>query len=174
MRLLVTGGARSGKSGYAEAQLADFDEVDYLATSRNDPADSEWQARIAAHRARRPSTWRTIETLDLAGEISRDRTRPLLIDCLGVWLARVMDENNYWEHPDKTLVTKQVDRLVAALTETSRDVILVTNEVGMSLVPPDAGSRDYRDELGRLNARVADVCDRVVLCVAGQPLEIKG
>lgn len=174
MRLLVTGGARSGKSVYAESQLADYDQVDYLATSRDDPKDIEWQARIAAHRARRPKTWHTIETLDLASEIRKDSHRPLLIDCLGVWLSRVMDEADYWHTQDKAALTQQVDRLVASLTETTRDVILVTNEVGMSLVPADAGSRDYRDELGRLNAKVAGVCDRVVLCVAGQPLEIKG
>lgn len=174
MRLLVTGGARSGKSVYAESQLADCGQVDYLATSRNDPKDIEWQTRIAAHRARRPKQWCTIETIDLANEISKESNRALLIDCLGVWLSRVMDEADYWNTQDKAALTQQVDRLVTSLSETTRNVILVTNEVGMSLVPADAGSRDYRDELGRLNAKVAGVCDRVVLCVAGQPLEIKG
>lgn len=174
MRLLVTGGSRSGKSAYAENQLIDMEKVDYLATSYNDPADAEWQHRIKLHRERRPQAWKTIETLKIASEISKDSPAPLMIDCLGVWLSRVMDEHGFWESLDAGLIQPSVDEVISSLEKTSRDVVLVTNEVGWSLVPPDAGSRAYRDELGRLNAKVAEVCDKVVLCVAGQPLTIKG
>lgn len=173
MRTLVTGGSRSGKSSYAESLLLTEEEVDYLATSKNDPSDAEWTRRIELHRARRPKTWRTLETLDLASPISAETNVPLMIDCLGVWLSRIMDENDFWASLDTSVLERPVKKLVEALENASRPVVLVTNEVGWSLVPPDAGSRAYRDELGRLNASVANVCDTVVLCVAGQPLRIK-
>lgn len=172
-RTLVTGGARSGKSSYAESLLRAEPAVDYVATSERDENDPEWMARIAAHVARRPASWRTIETTDVAAVLAADGP-PVLVDCLGVWLARLLDETGFWTDRDgaEARVRAGIDRLAAALAASRRTVVLVTNEVGSGIVPADAGSRGFRDWLGVLNASVADACERVVLCVAGRVLEL--
>lgn len=171
MRRLVLGGARSGKSTWAESQFREVPVVDYVATSRTDPDDPEWQDRVATHRARRPRTWRTHETIDLVAVLGRDDPAPVLIDCLAVWLARVMDSADAWSGATDPVpaIRTAVEAFVEALRSTSREVVVVSNEVGWGIVPADAGSRLYRDELGRLNAATAAVCDEVWLCVAGIP-----
>ena len=172
-RTLVTGGARSGKSSYAESLLAGAPAVDYVATSERDEGDPEWMARIAAHVARRPAHWRTVETMDVAGVLAADGP-PVLVDCLGVWLTRVLDGTGFWADRDAAgpLVRERGDALTAALAASRRTVVLVTNEVGAGIVPADAGGRGFRDWLGVLNATVADACERVVLCVAGRALDL--
>lgn len=179
-RTLVTGGARSGKSALAESMVAtlaaDAPAVDYVATSA--PAgedDPDWAERIRIHRARRPASWTTIETLDVAAVLADRSPVPVLVDCLGVWLTRTMDETGAWlETPgwhDRLDAARS--RLVEAVARTERTVVFVTNEVGSGVVPATASGRAFRDELGRLNAQVAAACDRVWLCVAGVPLLLK-
>lgn len=174
-RVLVLGGARSGKSTFAEASVAGHDDVDYLATSATDPHDAEWVARVAAHRLRRPAGWRTLETLEVADALAEPSGRPLLVDCLTVWLARVMDEAGSWEEhrgADAALAAR-VDALVAGIAATRRPLVLVSNEVGQGVVPATASGRRFRDEMGVLNSRVAAACDDVWFVVAGLPQRLK-
>lgn len=174
--VLVLGGARSGKSTWAEARLADREVVDYVATSRVDPADAEWVARVAAHRARRPASWRTLETLDLAGVLGVDDPAPVLVDCLALWTSQLLDDLHAWEAPRdewQTPFWARFSGLADAVRTTARDVVLVSNEVGLGVVPDSASGRLYRDELGRLNALVAGACDEVWFTVAGLPQRLK-
>ncbi|SES02794.1 adenosylcobinamide kinase / adenosylcobinamide-phosphate guanylyltransferase [Propionibacterium cyclohexanicum] len=172
-RTLVTGGARSGKSSRAEQLLASHDAVDYVATSARNEHDPEWMARIAAHRARRPDSWRTLETLDIADVLATPGP-PVLVDCLGVWLTRVLDKTGFWDDPGKAAqpVDERIGELVRAVASTTRRVVLVTNEVGCGVVPATESGRAFRDRIGILNASVADVCDEVLLCVAGRAVSL--
>ncbi|MGH8891090.1 MAG: bifunctional adenosylcobinamide kinase/adenosylcobinamide-phosphate guanylyltransferase [Acidothermaceae bacterium] len=183
-RVLVLGGARSGKSAVAEGILAADGDVCYVATSHADgsgPPDPEWAERIAKHRARRPVGWTTTETTDIA-LLLRHRTAadpPLLIDCVTVWLARVMDDVGVWTATDEVAektaevtLAASIDDLVNAWRTTSARVVAVSNEVGAGVVPDHRSGRRFRDELGTLNARLAACCDEVLLVTAGiaQPL----
>jgi adenosylcobinamide kinase/adenosylcobinamide-phosphate guanylyltransferase len=160
---LVLGGSRSGKSAFAESLLADAPAVTYLATAATDPDDAEWTARIAAHRARRPPLWSTLETTDLAA-VLRDAGEPVLIDSITLWVSAVLDE------PD---LGRRADELVAAWTATTRRVVAVSDEVGSGVVPSTVAGRQFRDALGRLNQRLAAAADDVQLVVAGLPLRLK-
>lgn len=172
----MTGGVRSGKSTFAEGLLCGAAAVDYVATSARDHTDPEWEARVALHRERRPGHWRTIETLDVAGVLARDEPAAVLVDCLGTWLARVMDESGSWEDAPGAAegLAGRVEGLLDALATTRRRVVLVTNEVGLGVVPETPSGRLFRDELGRLNARAAALCDDAWLCVVGLPVRLKG
>lgn len=173
---LVLGGARSGKSSWAEAQLLGREDVDYVATSEVPDDDPEWQERVALHRARRPSSWRTIETTDLAGVLRSGDTAPVMVDCLAVWLARMLDEVGAWDAPNESWrgdLQVRVEHLATAIAETTREVILVSNEVGSGVVPATASGRLYRDELGRLNAAVAAAAGEVWFCIAGIAKRLK-
>ncbi|GAA2181746.1 bifunctional adenosylcobinamide kinase/adenosylcobinamide-phosphate guanylyltransferase [Brooklawnia cerclae] len=174
-RVLVLGGARSGKSTHAEGLLAGPGPVDYLATSQRVPGDAEWDARIAKHRARRPAHWTTIETIDVASELVRHTDRPLLVDCLTVWLTRQMDEAGVWDGGPGTdeRLAAATDELVAAFTAARRPVVAVSNEVGQGIVPSAPSVRRFRDEMGVLNMRVAAAVDEVWFCVAGLPQRLK-
>ena len=177
MRTLVIGGARSGKTAVAEAMLRDRGEVTYVATGYLPaPGDAEWVERVARHRSRRPGTWGTAETLDISGLLG-EAGGPLLVDCLTLWLTRVMDESGCWEDErwaagGEARLHEQTSRLVDAVRASSRDVVLVTNEVGQGVVPASASGRRFRDEMGLLNAAVSAVCDDVLLCVAGRTLRL--
>lgn len=166
-RVLVTGGARSGKSVLAESLLAGHAHVVYLATGpRPGGADVEWQQRVATHRDRRPAGWRTVEDPDAAAVLGTG-SAPVLLDCVGTWLTAVMDAAGTWDgHGDADLALA-VGRLLDAWCTTGRDVVAVTNEVGSGVVPATSAGRRFRDELGRLNARLAAAADEVVLCTAG-------
>ena len=170
-RVLVLGGARSGKSVTAERMLAERDQVDYVACGLPaDDSDPSWAERVRLHLERRPAHWTTLETLDLEGVLGgADRAVPVLVDCLSTWLAGVMDECGLWAgkaSADKELATR-VDGLVHAWRSTSRVVVAVSNEVGSGVVPATASGIRFRDELGRLNARVAGDCEQAWLCTAG-------
>lgn len=172
---LVLGGARSGKSSWAEAQLGAYDEVEYVATSTVAADDAEWRQRVALHRARRPASWRTTETLALAAVLMQTDAAPVLVDCASVWLDRILQEAGAWEEAPGWAdeMESRVAGFVQAVAETSREVIIVSNEVGSGIVPMHASARRYRDELGRLNARLAEACDEVWLCTAGIARRLK-
>ncbi len=171
-RVLVLGGARSGKSVAAERMLAGCDRVDYVACGRPaDDADPAWAERVRLHRERRPAHWATLETLGLEEVLGDDgrAPAPVLVDCLSTWLAGVMDECGLWTGTagaDKELAGR-VDGLLHAWRSTRRVVVAVSNEVGSGVVPATASGVRYRDELGRLNARVAAECEQAWLCTAG-------
>lgn len=174
-RELVIGGARSGKSHYAEEVAARLGNVTYIATGGTRADDPEWSARISAHRARRPADWRTVETADLV-PLLRDATArdTLLVDCIGMWLTTQLDEADAWNEAETTRaiprVHAQIDALVDAVRTTPSRLVLVTNEVGQGVVPATASGRLFRDLLGIVNARLADACDDTTVMVAGRAL----
>ncbi|HXH79445.1 bifunctional adenosylcobinamide kinase/adenosylcobinamide-phosphate guanylyltransferase [Nocardioides sp.] len=174
MLILVTGGVRSGKSWHAESMLTTAPSVSYVApgpTVAEDP-DPDWASRIAAHQQRRPATWTTVETRDLASALRLEG--PVLVDCLGTWLTATIDAHAMWEAPSVE-VTAMVGDLIAGVVEVLAerdDVILVTNEVGWGVVPAHRSGRLFRDLLGLVNQRVATACDEVHLVVAGRVLRL--
>ena len=174
-RVLVLGGARSGKSRYAEDLLRRRPDVDYVACGLPaDGGDPEWDARIALHRERRPASWRTVETADPAA-VLRSPGPPVLLDCLSTWLARAMDDCGSWtDGPDADArLAAAMDGVVEAWTRADRLVVAVSNEVGSGVVPATLSGRRYRDELGVLNARIAAASHRVWLLTAGLPQRLR-
>ncbi len=163
---LVLGGARSGKSTYAEGLVRQCAPPwTYLATAQ--VFDDEMRARIDQHRARRDARWRTVEApLELVEAISApELPRPLLIDCLTLWLS-----NTLLAGCDLTAAS---DRLIDALAAANGPIVAVSNEVGLGIVPDTPLGREFRDAQGWLNQRIAAVADRVVLLAAGLPLTLK-
>ncbi|EON24592.1 adenosylcobinamide kinase [Nocardioides sp. CF8] len=172
MKVLVTGGVRSGKSRHAESLLSSCTTVTYVAPGPSDDTDPDWVARIAAHRVRRPSSWVTLETSDLSDALAVDG--PVLVDCLGTWLTAVLDARSLWEAPSDSataVVDGVLDEVVAVLA-TRHDVVLVTNEVGLGVIPSHRSGRLFRDLLGLVNQRLATACDEVHLVVAGRVLRL--
>ncbi len=163
---LVLGGARSGKSRQAEQVVADCPgPLFYLATGQ--AFDDEMRERVGAHRARRDGRWRTVEVpVHLAAALDQAGDRPVLVDCLTLWLSNLL----LGEHD----VGGAVSELMAALGRRPAPTVLVGSEVGMGIVPENALARRFRDEAGLLHQRIATVADRVVLVVAGLPLVVKG
>ena len=162
----VLGGARSGKSSHAEQLVTSLPAPwTYVATAQ--PFDDEMADRIALHRARRGQGWETIEApLDLAGTVRAvPDGRPLLVDCLTLWLSNVL------------LAGESLDRLSAeleaALASPRGPWFVVSNEVGLGIVPDNALARTFRDAAGRLNHRIAARADAVFFMVAGLPLKVK-
>ena len=170
-RALVLGGARSGKSATAEAMLSGQQQVEYVATGLPPgQGDQEWDARVAAHRLRRPAGWRTTETVDLAAVLAAPASAgPALVDCVSTWLARVMDDCGCWQDRPGAgqALAERADGLVTAWQGSRRQVVAVSNEVGSGVVPAAASGRLFRDELGQLNTRLAAASDEVWLCTAG-------
>ncbi|SCG48093.1 bifunctional adenosylcobinamide kinase/adenosylcobinamide-phosphate guanylyltransferase [Micromonospora coxensis] len=172
--VLVLGGIRSGKSEFAESLVADAPTVRYVATSATgDPEDTEWAARLAAHRERRPGSWTTEETAadprrlaDVIAAAGPNET--LLVDDLGGWVTVLLDPAH---QPADDVAT--VAELAAAVRDTEARVVLVSPEVGLSLVPTTPLGRAFTDALGAANRAVADACDAVALVVAGQPVWLK-
>lgn len=175
MKRLILGGARSGKSTYAESLLANSGPIDYVATSPDRPGDAEWARRIQIHRQRRPAHWRTLEAPDLATVLSTDGP-PVLIDCIGVWLTTQMDRSGVWDCADGAdqVLKAALGELVESWRETIRDVVAVSNEVGLGVIPATVSGRRFRDELGRLNMALATHADEVWFVAAGLPLKMKG
>jgi len=162
---LVLGGARSGKSAYAEA-LVGTQPALYLATGQ--ALDGEMAERIDHHRRRRGSSWSTLEEpLDLPDALERVARpdRPVLVDCLTMWISNLM-------HAGRD-VERAVERLGEVLTAPAGPVVLVSNEIGLGLVPESRLGREFRDHQGWTNQRVAQICRRVVFVAAGLPLVLK-
>ena len=167
MPTLVLGGARSGKSRFAQERVESLSAKRvYVATA--EALDGEMRERIARHQADRGASWRTVEAAtDLIGAI--DAARPgeaILIDCLTLWLSNLFGRGEDWE--------EQLARLIEHLERVEKPVVLVSNEIGLGLVPETKLGRDFRDAQGRLNQRVAAVCEHVVFLAAGLPLWLKG
>jgi adenosylcobinamide kinase/adenosylcobinamide-phosphate guanylyltransferase len=181
LRTLVLGGARSGKSAYAEQCLnATGKEVVYIATGQgNDP---EMALRIQHHQQRRPSNWRLIEEPLALGQSLLTWCTPgrvVLIDCLTLWLTNLLfsDGENYPEIGVIALPEQfhlQRREFLSALEQVQGELFIVSNEVGLGIVPYGAISRCFTDEAGRLNQEVAQRCERVVFVAAGLPLVLKG
>jgi adenosylcobinamide kinase/adenosylcobinamide-phosphate guanylyltransferase len=161
---LVLGGARSGKSRHAEALLAKAPPPwTYIATAT--ALDDEMRERVALHRARRNERWRTVEApLDLAGALAESED-PVLVDCLTLWLTNLMLGGH--------AIEEATERLESVLPARQAPTVLVSNEVGLGIVPDNPLARCFRDAQGRLNQRMATLCDRVVFMVAGLPMEVK-
>jgi adenosylcobinamide kinase / adenosylcobinamide-phosphate guanylyltransferase len=213
-RVLVLGGARSGKSEQAELRLAGEPDVTYVATGPRGDAgssvlagsavptgDPEWAARVAAHRARRPHWWRTVETTDLAG-VLREARGAVLIDGIGTWLAAVMDECGAWDGPAEAAgrpgaeaagrpgaeaagqpgagqagagaagLAERIAGLVGGWRQTGAHVVAVSDETGLGVVPETRAGRLFRDELGRLNRLLAAESEETELVVAGRILRL--
>ena len=164
---LVLGGARSGKSTHAEALLDDHAGPRlYIATAQG--RDDEMAARIAAHRARRGPGWRTVEAPLALAETLEAESRAgsaLLVDCLTLWLSNLMEAGRD--------IAAEIERLVACLGRLEGRTVLVSNEVGLGIVPENATARAFRDHAGRLNQAVAQAAERVVFVAAGLPLTLK-
>ncbi|MEC3920167.1 nicotinate-nucleotide--dimethylbenzimidazole phosphoribosyltransferase [Nocardia sp. CDC160] len=169
LRTLVLGGARSGKSAFAE-QLVASEAVRYVATAVADPADADFAERIAAHRARRPATWTIVEGDPVAA--LGEPASVTLVDDLGTWLTARLDARAAWEAPRGT-VAPDIAALVAAVAGYNERLVIVSPEVGLGVIPATASGRLFRDEIGTLNQRLAEVCDEVFLVVAGQALQVK-
>jgi adenosylcobinamide kinase / adenosylcobinamide-phosphate guanylyltransferase len=170
---LVTGGARAGKSAYALSLVPREGPVTFIATAQE--LDDEMRERIRRHRAERPRGWTTIEApIELAAAIAAAPSEAIvLVDCLTLWMSNLLltegrdGTDGSWS-PDA-----RIDELLEALAARSQPVVVVTNEVGLGVVPATALGRVYRDALGRVNQRVASIAGRVVLMVAGLSVELK-
>jgi adenosylcobinamide kinase/adenosylcobinamide-phosphate guanylyltransferase len=164
---LVLGGARSGKSAYAERILTAMPPPwAYIATA--EPSDDEMRERIAEHRARRGHDWMQYDApLDLAGTLAgKALAKPCLVDCLTLWVSNLMYENRR--------VVDETEALLDALSKRTAPCVMVSNEVGLGIVPDNALARLFRDEAGRLHQRLAAVADRVIFIAAGLPITLKG
>jgi len=169
-RVLVLGGARSGKSEQAELRVAGESDVTYVATGPGREAgDPEWAARVAAHRARRPAWWRTAETTDLAGVLA-GASGAVLIDGIGTWLAAAMDECGAWDGSAEgaARLAGRIRGLAGAWRQTRAHVVAVSDEAGLGVVPATPAGRLFRDELGRLNQLLAAESEEAELVVAGR------
>lgn len=144
--------------------------VRYVATGASPGADDEWARRVAAHRRRRPSGWLTTETTDVPGALRDDPATATLVDDVGGWLTAEIDRCAAWHGGS---VTAGADALVAAVAGFTAPLVVVSPEVGLTVVPATAAGRRFADELGALNQRLAATCERVVLIVAGQPITVK-
>ena len=169
----MLGGARSGKSLHAEGLLPGGPAT-YVATARRIPGDAEWDDRIAAHAARRPSGWRTVETADVAALLRAAAASdpPLLVDDLATWLTGELDDAGAWDTGVGPVRDRGAD-LVAAVAACRAPLVLVSAEVGLGVIPQTRSGRLFRDELGALNAAVAQACTEVLLLVAGLPLRLR-
>ena len=170
-RTLVLGGARSGKSAEAELRLAGEPEVSYIATGGLGDGDPGWAERVAAHRARRPSWWRTIETADVAAAL-RAAGGAVLVDGVGGWLAATMDACGSWATGPDGRLQRLIDDLVEAWRDCPARVVAVSEETGLGVVPGTSAGVMFRDQLGSLNQRLAAESDETVVVLAGRVLSL--
>lgn len=163
--VLITGGARSGKSTLAEVRTLEFGATAvYVATAQ--ALDEEMEARIAAHQARRGPEWRThLAPLDLPAALDATDGAPRIVDCLTLWLSNLMLAGRDWQADARALLS--------ALQRQTSPVVLVSNEVGMGIVPDNRLAREFRDAAGFLNQWVAAEADEVIFAVAGLPMKVK-
>jgi len=168
---LVLGGVRSGKSRWGQSFAGNFEKVAYVATAQ--ARDLEMQEKIRRHQEDRPARWQTVEEpLELAQVLIDQGPKfdLLLIDCLTVFVSNLMEA----AQTDAASMERRLDGFLEALRKAPASIVLVSNEVGSGVVPPYPAGRVYRDTLGELNQRVAEIADNVVLIVAGLPLALKG
>ena len=170
MRSLILGGARSGKSALAERLAIDSGrEVVYIATAQ--AGDAEMAARIAHHRLRRPQQWLCVEEPLHLADVLREHARAdrcIVVDCLTLWLSNLLGD------ADMQGFERERDRLLDVLPGLPGDVLLVSNEVGLGIVPMGELTRRFVDEAGRLHQAIAALSERVVFVAAGLPLVLKG
>lgn len=194
MRTLVLGGARSGKSSWAEHELlataaastggasdaAASTVLHYIATARPWPGDSDFHSRVEEHRIRRQAqakehgvAWHTVDDVDATEALASPKRR-MLLDDVGTWLTHIIDAQGLWE-ATRGSVAPWTLSLVDAVRNfpAGSDLFIVSPEVGFGVIPEHRSGRLFRDEIGLLNQQLAAVCDRVVLVVAGCPMEVK-
>ncbi|MGI5874460.1 MAG: bifunctional adenosylcobinamide kinase/adenosylcobinamide-phosphate guanylyltransferase [Bacillota bacterium] len=182
---LVTGGARSGKSTFAEElAAAKGDKILYVATAK--AIDEEMKDRIRRHRERRPETWDTLEQYSGLGAVLPERSRgrdAILLDCVTIMSTNIIFDIPAMQRPDipfeemleaEKVLAAEVEALIASFPDLACDLILVTNEVGLGLVPEYPISRFYRDALGRVNQALGKAADEVYFVTCGIPVKIKG
>lgn len=178
---LVLGGARSGKSAYAEKLALESGlSVAYVATAQI--YDDEFKARVAHHQTRRPKNWRLIEaphhladalkTIALQANQDKASGHTIIVDCLTLWLAQCICPD--CAPPEGVSWKTECDKLLETLPKLQSEIILVSNEVGMGIVPLGEINRKFQDEQGRLNQAVARIADTVTFVTAGLPLKLKG
>jgi len=166
---LIVGGARSGKSRYAQNLAEGFERVTFVATAR--ASDSGMRRKIARHRLERPASWETVEAplrLESAIQSVSTKVDMLIIDCLTLYLANLMRARR-----EQKSIPDHLSRVCEAIRRAKSSIIIVSNEVGCGVVPPYRSGRLYRDLLGQLNQQIAQIADRVVLMVAGLPVVVK-
>lgn len=144
-------------------------QVRYIATGPAADSGAGWAHRVAAHRQRRPSNWITVESADVATQLRTRPDSPVIVDDLGGWLTATLDRRGWEDEP----ITEDVDQLVAAVGSFGAPLVLVSPEVGLTVIPATTAGRRFADELGVVNQRIAECCERVVLVIAGQPLWVK-
>lgn len=177
--VLVTGGARSGKSSFAESLYHNFHDVVYIATSR--VSDEEMKERIMLHRNSRSSEWRTFEeNYNIKNCVGEEKN--YLLDCITVLTSNIMFDITkdaeriplQLQKKVEDTVINEIGNLISVIKQRDYNLVMVTNEVGCSIVPENHIARVYRDIAGRINRRIADLSDEVYLVVCGIPLKIKG
>lgn len=166
---LILGGSRSGKSSYAEQIAKEQNkEVIYVATCRTEGLDSEMQNRIGRHKNDRPDHWKTIENrFDLVATVAEYNNHCILLDCLTLWLGNEMDSKSEEE------IYTSLEAFMKTHSQSNTDILVVSNEVGMGLVPENPVGREFRDIAGRANQMMAVYADKVTFMVAGIPWQIK-
>lgn len=170
MRTLILGGARSGKSALAERLATRSTDVVYIATAQ--ARDGEMAERVAHHRERRPAHWRTVEEPLALADALREHAhegRCVLVDCLTLWLSNLLGDEQ-----DPARYEREREALLQALPSLPGEIVLVSNEVGLGVVPLGELTRRFVDEAGRLHQTLATRCERVLFVAAGLPLALKG
>lgn len=175
---LIIGGARSGKSAYAE-KLARATGLPIVYVATAEARDDEMRRRVDKHREARPASWRTVEAgIAIAPALEKEGQAGVcvIVDCITLWLARLLAPNPDADAPSAVFISRmqaQRERLVAALAASAAQILVVSNELGSGVTPLGPLSRAFVDEHGITNQRIAAVCDRVTLMVAGCALEVK-
>jgi len=174
---LILGGARSGKSSYAQQLAEDSGKsVTFLATAQ--ALDDEMSVRIQKHKAERPADWQTLEIpLDISSHIGQIKSDVVILDCMTLlvtnFLMQFVKDDLVDEKPFTEALHKEIDDLLAAIRASKLDWIIISNEIGLGLVPPYQMGRVYRDQLGWANQRLAHEADKVIFMVAGIPMNVK-
>ena len=182
--ILVTGGARSGKSSFAESLIKERGErILYVATAK--PIDEEMRDRIRMHREQRPDHWDTLEQYRGLGEVLPERSKHydgILLDCVTIMSTNILFDLPFMKEADipidrcheaEDLLMKEIDAITGAFSKLECDLILVTNEIGSGLVPEYPLSRFFRDALGRANQKLGKACDEVYFVACGIPMKMK-